>query len=98
MVYTIALVRGSADAGVRAAADASWRHWVRTAAGAARGCRMRRQDLSVLEVVRRYPLPLRVLRSSGRAGVEEVIDTLESTPTLPRYLGVLAQRILQLNI
>lgn len=52
----------------------------------------------MLEVVRRDPLPLRVLLGSGSAWIEEIVDTLESTASLSRDLGVLAQRILQLNI
>lgn len=44
----------------------------------------------MLEVVRRDPLPLRVLLRSSSAWIEEIVDTLESTASLSRDLGVLA--------
>jgi len=52
----------------------------------------------MLEVVRRNPLSLWMLLGSGGPGIEEVVDALESTASLARYLCVLAQRILQLYI
>ena len=59
---------------------------------------MRRQDLAVLKVVRRNPLPLWMLLGSGSPGIEEVVDALECSAALPRYFSVFAQRILQLYI
>jgi len=52
----------------------------------------------MLEMVCRNPLSLRMLLSSGGPRIEEVVDTLEGTTSLPGYLGIFAQGILQLYI
>lgn len=52
----------------------------------------------MLKVVRRNSLSLRMLLRPSRPRIEKVIDTLERSASLPRYFGVLAQRILQLYI
>lgn len=48
----------------------------------------------MLKVVRRDPLPLRVLPGPRGPRVEEIVDALECPTTLSRHLGILADGIL----